>query len=147
MIPSLKVNLVYHTHGKMERGLSAVYKLHHSLQREVGGKKLLKMGPASYLSGCRLSRRPGKCFLRAEARTHFSFFETKLTDNSCGMPHYRKIKGPRPKNWRAENKDRGRGRIYPAGGRLKPCVPTYRAEGHPNTTCFRNAVLGAVWAK
>ena len=51
------------------------------------------MEPASHLSGRRLSRRPDKCFLRAEARAHFSFSTTKLTDNNCGMSHCRKMKG------------------------------------------------------
>lgn len=73
--------------SKMERGFSAVYKLHHSLQREVGGKKLLKMGPASYLSGCRLSRCPDKCSLWAEVRAHVSSSATKLAvHDGLGIP-------------------------------------------------------------
>ena len=53
------------------------------------------MGPASHLSGRRLSRRPDKRSLRAEARTHFSSSAAKLTDNSHDMPYCRKRKGDR----------------------------------------------------
>ena len=46
------------------------------------------------MSGRRLSRRPHKGSLGAEARAHFSPAATKLAVyDSLGMPHCRKMKG------------------------------------------------------
>ena len=48
----------------------------------------LKVGPASHLSGRLLSRRPDKCSMRAEARTHFSSSAAKPTvHDSLGTTH------------------------------------------------------------